>query len=80
MRPSRGLGPQRTILYFLVALRSGLRATLVVTTESSHIPNRASIVGPPDVATIAVSCRISRQSCFGWNLEWFSFNHGRPRF
>jgi hypothetical protein len=43
------------------------------------IPIRASIVGPPDVATIAVSCRISQQSCFGRNLEWFSFDHGRPR-
>ena len=26
MRPSRGLGPQRTIIYFLVAFRSGIRA------------------------------------------------------
>ena len=34
MRPSRGLGPQRTILCFLVAFRSGLRALLLVTTES----------------------------------------------
>ena len=38
MRPSRGLGPQRTILCFLVAFRSGLRALLLVTTESSHHP------------------------------------------
>jgi hypothetical protein len=35
IRPSRGLGPQRTILCFLVAFRSGLRALLLVTTESS---------------------------------------------
>jgi hypothetical protein len=40
MRPSRGLGrPQRTILYFLVALSSGLRALLLVTTESSQHPD-----------------------------------------